>query len=169
MEYYWIRCTEHELAKLHRATKGVAVLPISSIEFLCCNPECRAKLEVGDDLAGKRVRCPKCKTVSVAQGNEQGGVAALDAFLEDKRVGRTPPYQTEKEIARGGMGAVILARDKAIQRELAVKVMRPQMRIRRSIGCDSSKRPRSPANSNTRTSSRSTTSAGTRKGTSTSR
>jgi len=32
MDYYWIRCTEHELAKLHRATKGVAVLPISSIE-----------------------------------------------------------------------------------------------------------------------------------------
>ena len=32
MEYYWIRNTETELAKLHRATKGVAVLPISSIE-----------------------------------------------------------------------------------------------------------------------------------------
>lgn len=32
MECYWIRNTEAEMAKLHKATKGVAVLPVSSIE-----------------------------------------------------------------------------------------------------------------------------------------
>jgi creatinine amidohydrolase len=32
MEYYWIRCTEAELAGLHKATRGVALLPVSSIE-----------------------------------------------------------------------------------------------------------------------------------------
>jgi len=106
-----------------------------AIEFLCSNPECRKKLQVGDELAGKKVRCPKCKTVCVAPGtdeqmskaaNEQGGVPALDSFLS-KRRGQVEPFEAQEEIARGGMGAVILARDKAIQRELAVKVMRPQI------------------------------------------
>ena len=143
-----------------------------NIEFLCSNPECRTKLEVGDELAGKKVRCPKCKTVMIvprrrdlsagsAQAGElpacppsdeaeaeplsgyeatmeleespeeeeqpeEGGVAALEAELEQTRRPRLP-YQAQKELARGGMGAIILARDKAIQRELAVKVMRPQI------------------------------------------
>ena len=111
-----------------------------NIEFICSNQDCRRRLEVGDDLAGKKVRCPKCKAVCVApdtnepmspstgsgQADEQGGVAALDEFLDGKR-GRYQPFQVERELAHGGMGAVILARDKAIQRELAVKVMRPQI------------------------------------------
>jgi len=29
------------------------------IEFLCPDPECQTKLEVGDELAGKIVRCPR--------------------------------------------------------------------------------------------------------------
>ena len=107
-----------------------------AIEFLCSNAECGIRLEVGDELAGKKVRCPKCKTVSVAQGNEQtskkaneqkgGGVESLESILDE-----TSPaarrYVMGRELARGGMGAIILARDKAIQRELAVKVMRAQI------------------------------------------
>ena len=132
------------------------------IQFHCSNAECRRKLEVGDELAGKKVKCPKCKTVMVVprpdsgtdasdstgyeatmaleegmgarecgsvgegEGSEGTGVEALDAFLDEKR-GRRAPFDVEREIARGGMGAVILARDRAIQRELAVKVMRPQI------------------------------------------
>jgi len=134
-----------------------------SIEFICSNAECRKKLQVGDELAGKKVKCPKCRTVCVAPGDgtaervpsesarrgaenaeaekrrrdggpaahgdkqEESGVNALDAFLDGKRVGRMSPFQAEKEIAHGGMGAIILAHDKAIQRELAVKVMRPEV------------------------------------------
>ena len=114
-----------------------------SIDFICSNPECRKELEVGDELAGKKARCPKCKTVVVVpraesvggretgRGGEEdppaeGGVEALDAHLSRKR-GEEAPFETQEEIAHGGMGAVILARDKAIQRELAVKVMRPQI------------------------------------------
>ena len=115
------------------------------VDLICPNPECRTKLEVGDELAGKKVRWPKCKAVSVASATneqvspstrsarpgqaseaEEGGVEALDAHLSRKR-GQESPFEVEKEIAHGGMGAVILARDKAIQRELAVKVMRPQI------------------------------------------
>jgi len=60
------------------------------IQFHCSNSECRRKLEVGDELTGKKVRCPKCKAVMVVPGadeqmgegtNEQGGVEALDAVL----------------------------------------------------------------------------------------
>ena len=150
-----------------------------SIEFLCSKAECRTKLEVSDELAGKNVRCPKCRAVSIAphrraegilrmtelpacpssgganaeppsgfemtlpDSNEQmgppassgqanaggpkaGGVEELDEFLDGKR-GRYQPFQIERELAHGGMGAVLLAKDRAIQRELAVKVMRPQI------------------------------------------
>jgi serine/threonine protein kinase/Leucine-rich repeat (LRR) protein/Flp pilus assembly protein TadD len=148
-------------------------------------------MEVGDELAGKKFKCPFCKTVvdvpqpgrgtdAAAFGgfemtlpdSEQGkpgakptaakGTAkpvtppstpstpgpapareaekpiseptndaksegdALDALLEEKR-GKRPPFEVEQEIAHGGMGAVLLAQDKAIQRELAVKVMRRQI------------------------------------------
>ena len=115
-----------------------------AIKFLCSNKDCRAELTVGDELAGKKVKCPRCKTVMVVpeaepvisdqrpepsgerERAEAGGVEELDAFLDEKR-GRRAPFDVEKEIARGGMGAVILARDKALQREVAVKVMRPQI------------------------------------------
>ena len=162
-----------------------------AVGFTCANTECRRELSVGDELAGKKVKCPRCKGVMVVphrgdelpacpslpgvadtptgyeatmamegqgergkekgrgddegqrEGNgtaedaenaegkkgdvQEGGVEELDAFLDAKRVGRSEAFERERELARGGMGAVILARDKAIQRELAVKVMRPQI------------------------------------------
>ena len=148
-----------------------------AVDFICSNVECRRELSVGDELSGKKVKCPKCKTVMVVpkprsatdasdstgfeatmvEANEQmsevanaqvsrtaddqaskgakeqsgkqtkeGGVEALDTFLDGKR-GKFEPFDRERELAHGGMGAVILAKDKAIQRELAVKVMRPQI------------------------------------------
>jgi len=124
------------------------------IEFLCSNKDCRAELTIGDELAGKKVKCPKCRTVMVVprpdsgtdasdstgyeatmaleeelveeEQQEEGGVEALEAELEQTRRLKLP-YQAEKEVARGGMGAILLAQDKAIQRELAVKVMRPEV------------------------------------------
>ena len=125
-----------------------------AIEFHCSNKDCRKTLEVADELAGKKARCPKCKTVMVVprpdsgtdaddstgyeatmaleeklveeEQPEEDGVEALDAVLDKKR-GQIEPFEAQEEIARGGMGAVLLAKDKAIQRELAVKVMRPQI------------------------------------------
>ena len=51
---------------------------------------------------------------------------SLDAHLSRKR-GQEAPFDVQKEIAHGGMGAVLLARDKALEREVAVKVIRPQV------------------------------------------
>ena len=43
-----------------------------AIEFVCSNRDCRRKLKVGDELSGKKVKCPKCKTVMVVpETNEQ--------------------------------------------------------------------------------------------------
>ena len=101
-----------------------------SIEFLCSDPECRTKLEVGDDLAGKKVRCPKCKVVSVAPeptpDRPQSGLEALDGALHRTRRHELP-YDAVKELARGGMGAIILGNDRVLGRPLAVKVMRPDI------------------------------------------
>ncbi|MDA0840808.1 MAG: protein kinase, partial [Planctomycetota bacterium] len=36
------------------------------IELFCSNFECRTKLKVRENQAGKKIRCPKCKTVSTA-------------------------------------------------------------------------------------------------------
>jgi len=54
------------------------------------------------------------------------GLDSLDAFLERKR-GQEEPFRTECELARGGMGAVLVAEDQAIRRTVAVKVMRPEI------------------------------------------
>ena len=46
------------------------------IEFVCSNAECRKTLEVADDLAGKKVRCPKCRTVMVVPRADPGSDAS---------------------------------------------------------------------------------------------
>ena len=45
------------------------------VEFICSNSECRRKLEVGDERAGKKVKCPKCKTVMVVPRPDSGTAA----------------------------------------------------------------------------------------------
>jgi serine/threonine protein kinase len=127
-----------------------------AIEFLCSNPDCQTQLRVVAAKAGKKVRCPKCKTacvtpigttdsgtdhgtfyeatmVSDARAEEQtgklesGSLDVLNAFLDRKRTGEDEPFEKQRELARGGMGAVLIGHDKAIEREVAVKVMKPQI------------------------------------------
>ena len=42
-----------------------------------------------------------------------------------------PDYQVECELARGGMGAVFLALDVALQRPVAIKVLLPELATER--------------------------------------
>jgi len=57
------------------------------IEFLCPNAECRTKLEVGDELAGKKVRCPKCKTILAEQESSGTFVLCGEGFQARRSAG----------------------------------------------------------------------------------
>jgi serine/threonine-protein kinase len=52
---------------------------------------------------------------------------AEDGSQPPRRLGR---YELGEEIARGGMGAVLLAHDPALKRDLAVKVLKPELHDR---------------------------------------
>src|SRR5690242_16037833 len=114
------------------------------IHFACL--QCGLKFQVKDEFAGRSTVCPTCKqplvvptpTVetkayippealrgsSLNQVNYHGGVWLGDA---DKALahnsGQTGRYVVDKEIARGGMGAVSRAIDRDLRREVAVKYM----------------------------------------------
>ena len=77
----------------------------------------------------------------------------------DVRTGELPGYELGEEIGRGGMGVVYRARDLALNREVAVKVLLDKYAPDRRRPSGSSTRPRSPASCSTRASRRSTTSA----------
>jgi serine/threonine-protein kinase len=53
--------------------------------------------------------------------------SAADQLLERIRAATADEYQIEREIGRGGMAAVFLARDIALQRRVALKVMLPDL------------------------------------------
>lgn len=54
-------------------------------------------------------------------------------LLERLRSALAPDYAVREEIGRGGMGAVFLAADRALDRSVAVKVLRPELATARSV------------------------------------
>ncbi|MBI2195150.1 MAG: protein kinase [Planctomycetes bacterium] len=135
-----------------------------AIQFLCSNYDCRVKLTVGEDLVGKKVKCPKCQTIMLvpdsstdsdtrgdgalaatlatppnrpqeaasglprdqAEQTFAGHPRALDVLLESKGIGLVA-FEVERDLARGGMGAVRICRDQILGRAVAMKVMHPQI------------------------------------------
>ncbi len=82
------------------------------IEGRC--PECNTKWRLRTSAAGHRVRCKQCRKVFFADapaGQAADGPPAI------------PGYQIKKELGRGGMGRVYLARQLATKRSVALKVM----------------------------------------------
>ena len=70
-------------------------------------------------------------TVAIASGQvatsaDASGISVLGRLLEDKR-GQTPSFEKVGTLAQGGMGIVLIAQDKALQRRVAVKVMKPEI------------------------------------------
>jgi serine/threonine protein kinase len=108
---------------------------------------CQKKLNVKDDLAGKKVRCPYCKQATdIPNGSLAIHLPAKPSCNEDGTVPQKPSapaerngdgadekpreslkaeanYEVEGEIARGGMGAIMKAVDQDIRREVAVKFL----------------------------------------------
>jgi serine/threonine protein kinase/tetratricopeptide (TPR) repeat protein len=51
----------------------------------------------------------------------------MSALLERLRAALAPEYQVERELKTGGMGMIFLARDTALDRSVAVKIIRPEL------------------------------------------
>jgi serine/threonine protein kinase len=127
------------------------------IVFSC--PHCGKELQVADDRAGKKGKCPHCKTKTIvpapdtrsdglapeqptpktAQDSNPGLVtllAKLTAFLEPPRaadeIGRLGKYRVQRVIGAGGMGVVFAAEDPTLQRPVALKALRPEMSVSRT-------------------------------------
>ncbi len=51
----------------------------------------------------------------------------MSALLERLRAALAPEYDVERELASGGMGTVFLGRDTALDRPVAIKIIRPEL------------------------------------------
>ena len=90
--------------------------------FAC--PLCGADLAADDVATGDGIACPECgDTFELPPG---ANLATLNAALSDR--GRAfHTFEHDKELARGGMGTVLRCNDVALHRQVAMKVMSPQL------------------------------------------
>jgi serine/threonine protein kinase len=56
----------------------------------------------------------------------------MTTVLDRLREALAPEYEVEREIARGGMGMVFLAREVVLDRQVAIKVIRPELATARA-------------------------------------
>jgi phage FluMu protein Com len=159
------------------------------IEFICPTADCNKKLSVDDEKAGKKVRCPKCREIIQAplqsgdpaqtMAADGGGNAARESDSQreaNTSLGRLEPIlelrgrareslDLEEDLAQGGMGKVVRCRDKSLERSVAMKIMRAGIADSEEHRLRFLEEARSPASSNTPTSSPSTNSARTMRAT----
>src|SRR3990170_597155 len=56
----------------------------------------------------------------------------MSSVFERLRDARAPEYELERELGGGGMGVVFLARDSALDRRVAIKIIRPELATARA-------------------------------------
>jgi serine/threonine protein kinase len=94
------------------------------------------RFKVIDQFAGKSSRCPKCRQTVIVPRPEKSSSDAIDGTpssmsgsnsntVHDSKPTRNPltRYALDKEIARGGMGAILRGVDNDLRREVAIKFM----------------------------------------------
>jgi eukaryotic-like serine/threonine-protein kinase len=83
------------------------------ISFRC--PSCRVKLGVEVQYAGRSMYCPKCEEkVTIPQA----GLGTWTTLGE---------YRLQKVVGEGSSGSVYLAQDRNMERDVAVKVFKPEL------------------------------------------
>jgi serine/threonine protein kinase len=121
---YWLHDTRaHEdsprRARSRAATTMVPAQPSAVEATMTETSTCPA---CGAPVPKDAARCPACGT-SLADGAEQAdGWEAVRRQLEEATTGE---FEVLRELGRGGMAAVYLARDLALGRNVAIKVMAP--------------------------------------------
>ncbi len=97
------------------------------IYFQCANPDCETRFQVDQVHAGRPLPCPNCGQVCQIAPNADGEekLNHLNEALRETR-DLSLRYTEEEELAQGGMGKVVLCRDKTIGRPVAMKVMQPE-------------------------------------------
>ena len=101
--------------------------PVATVDFgetFDFEPTVLSERQVGE--LGEIDQTIDSKGSRVAISGEGSGFAELNSLLEAKR-GQTAPFQAERTLAQGGMGAVLVGQDKALQRRIAIKVMKPKI------------------------------------------
>ncbi|MEW6359955.1 MAG: protein kinase [Planctomycetota bacterium] len=85
-----------------------------AIKVQCSNPQCGKLLEAPESYAGRKARCPDC-----------GQSMVIPAAQPDDPLvgGRLGVFEIEKKLGQGAMGVVYLARNTALDREVALKVL----------------------------------------------
>jgi formylglycine-generating enzyme required for sulfatase activity len=106
---------------------------------LCC-PSCRSRLQVRPESVDSHVRCPRCQTALKVHAPTQtpdsppssAALAAAWAPLLSPpqgggELGRLGGHRIWNVLGAGGMGVVFRASDPVLDREVAIKVMRPEV------------------------------------------
>jgi serine/threonine protein kinase len=97
-----------------------------SVRVQCRNPDCQASFSVAPGDEGLYRRCPKCGLNLSGIDDPPGGSGQdwAQPLPPGPPVGSTfaGRYVIEKVLGRGGMGSVLLAHDKHLDRKVAIKI-----------------------------------------------